>query len=233
MSRPEPIRGVLVDLDGTLLDTAPDLAAAANAMLARLGRAPRTLDEVKTYVGKGIARLVERCITGDLEKRVDNETLDRGLALFRAEYEKSNGTRSRLYPGAVEGLKAMTQRGLKLACVTNKAERFTRPLLASNGLAKYFTTVVTGDMVELGKPHPACYLLACDRLGLSTSQAVVIGDSANDALAARAAGIRVVCVSYGYNEGRPVESIDCDRIIDSLSAFDDSDVPFRGPAKRA
>jgi phosphoglycolate phosphatase len=221
---------VLIDLDGTLLDTAADLAAAANAMLAKLGREPRTLDQVKTFVGKGIARLVERCLTGDLERRIDDPTLDRALDIFRVEYGKSNGTLSSLYPGAVEGLEAMAKRGLKLACVTNKAARFTTPLLERHGLAKYFETIITGDMVQLGKPHPECYFLACDRLGLAPSEAVVIGDSDNDARAARAAGIRVLCVSYGYNEGRPAQSIDCDGIIDSLSAFNDTNVALGGAA---
>ena len=208
------VKAILIDLDGTLLDTAPDLAAAANVMLARLGRPPRTLEEVKTFVGKGIARLVERCLTGDLHQRLDPAELQPALEIFRQEYEKDSGMHSTVYPGVVQGLAAM--KGLRLACVTNKASRFTGPLLERKGLAKYFEVVICGDMVERGKPDPACYRLACERLGVKPSEALVIGDSENDALAARAAGIRVFCVKYGYNEGRPVESLDCDGLLDTL-----------------
>jgi phosphoglycolate phosphatase len=200
------VRAVLVDLDGTLLDTAPDLAAAANAMLAELGRPPRALEEVKTFIGKGIARLVERCLSGEVNEKA--------LEIFMRHYEKDSGLHSSIYPGVVEGLTSLKR--FRLACVTNKAERFTQPLLERKGLAKYFDAVICGDMVAKGKPDPACYRLACERLGVKPSEAVVIGDSENDALAARAAGIRVYCVPYGYNEGRPVESIDCDGILDSL-----------------
>lgn len=209
------VKAILIDLDGTLLDTAPDLAAAANAMLAKLGRAPRTLDEVKTFVGKGIARLVERCLTGDLDRRMDAETLARALEIFRVEYETASGLHSSVYPGVLEGLEAMQP--LQLACVTNKAARFTGPLLERKGLAKYFAAVICGDMVEKGKPDPACYRLACERLGVAPAEALVIGDSENDALAARAAGIRVWCVPYGYNEGRPVATLDCDRTVSDLA----------------
>jgi phosphoglycolate phosphatase len=217
--RSDPIiKAVLIDLDGTLLDTAGDLAAAANAMLAALGRPPRTLEEVKTYVGKGIARLVERCLTGDLDAKADAALLERALALFRSAYEQTSGRASALYPGVVEGLEAMAASGLRIACVTNKAARFTTPLLERAGLAPRFAAVVCGDMVERGKPDPMCYLVACERLGVRPEEALVVGDSENDALAARAAGMRVLCVPYGYNEGRPVESLDCDAIVPDLRA---------------
>jgi phosphoglycolate phosphatase len=222
------VKAILVDLDGTLLDTAPDLAAAANAMLARLGRAPRTLEEVQTFVGKGIARLVERCLTGDLHKNADAAELSRALEIFREEYEKDSGLHSAIYPGVVAGLEAMKERGLKLACVTNKAARFTGPLLERKGLAKYFEVVVCGDMVERGKPDPACYRLACERLGLQACEVIVIGDSENDVLAARAAGMKVWCVPYGYNEGRPIASAGCDGVLGSL---DDAHVALGGAAK--
>jgi phosphoglycolate phosphatase len=215
------VKAILIDLDGTLLDTAPDLAVAANAMLAALGRAPRSLEEIKTFVGKGIARLVERCLTGDLHAK-SPEDISQALAIFRSEYEKSSGVHSTIYPGVIAGLEKM--RGLKLACVTNKAARFTAPLLERKGLAKYFQVVICGDMVERGKPDPACYLMACERLGVAPGEAVVIGDSQNDVLAARAAGIRVFCVPYGYNEGRPIQSAGCDGILTTLH---DADIAFR------
>ena len=221
------VRAILIDLDGTLLDTAPDLAAAANAMLADLGRPPRTLEEVKTYVGKGIARLVERCLTGDLHKKADPKELEHALEIFKPHYERDSGLHSSIYPGVVDGLHKLKK--FRLACVTNKAERFTKPLLERKGLAKYFDAVICGDMVPKGKPDPACSLLACERLGVKPAEAVVIGDSENDALAARAAGIRVLCVSYGYNEGRPAQSLDCDALLDSL---DDAHVALGRVAER-
>jgi phosphoglycolate phosphatase len=216
------VKAILIDLDGTLLDTAPDLMAAANAMLAQIGRPPRTLDEIKRFIGKGIVRLVERCLAGNLND------LERALEIFKMHYEKDSGLHSTVYPGVIEGLEKM--RGLKLACVTNKAARFTVPLLERKGLAKYFEVVICGDMVERGKPDPACYLMACERLGVAPHEAVVIGDSENDVLAARAAGIRVFCVPYGYNEGRPIESAACDGMLPTL---DDADIALGRVAKRA
>lgn len=222
------VKAILIDLDGTLLDTAPDLMAAANATLAAIGRPPRTLEEIKTFVGKGIARLVERCLTGDLHQRADENELRRAVEIFKARYENDSGIHASVYPGVIEGLERM--RGLKLACVTNKAARFTGPLLERKGLAKYFEAVICGDMVERGKPDPACYLLACERLGVAPGEALVIGDSENDVLAARAAGIRVLCVPYGYNEGRPIESAGCDGMLGTL---DDAHIALGRLAKRA
>ena len=213
------IRAVLIDLDGTLVDTAGDLAEAANRMLAALGRPPCTVAQVQTFVGKGIARLVERCLAGSLEARVDPRLLGRALELFGTAYEASSGEHSRVYPGVREGLAALEAQGLALACVTNKAARFTGPLLERMGLAAHFRTVVCGDMVARGKPDPACYRLACERLDVAAGEALVVGDSENDALAARAAGLRVVCVPYGYNEGRPVQSLECDAIVADLAAL--------------
>lgn len=213
------IRGVLIDLDGTLLDTAGDLAAAANRMLATLRLPPRSRAEVSTYVGKGIARLVERCLTGDLERRADPELLARAIELFSRAYDEESGLHSSVYPGVVEGLDALAGMGLRLACVTNKAQRFTLPLLERMGLARRFEAVVCGDMVARGKPDPLAYLHACERLALQPQEAMVVGDSENDVIAARAAGIDVVCVAYGYTEGKPVESLGADAVITDLLAL--------------
>jgi phosphoglycolate phosphatase len=215
---PRKIRAVLIDLDGTLLDTAGDLAAAANRMLAALGRAPRTLEEVKTYVGKGIGRLVERCLTGELDGKADPQLLRQALALFEPAYDEESGRHGAAYPGVLQGLEMMTANRLLLGCVTNKPERFTRPLLERAGLARRFDVIVSGDTVARKKPDPAAFLFACEKLGVSPEKALVVGDSENDVLAARAAGIRVVCVPYGYNEGRPVESLDPDAIVADLVA---------------
>jgi len=216
---PGSVSAALIDLDGTLLDTAPDLAAAANRMLAALGRPPRPVAEVAGYVGKGIRRLVERCLTGELDKRADPALLERALEHFALAYDEESGRHCRIYPGVMEGLSELSSRGLLLACVTNKAERFTLPLLERAGLSRLFQVVVSGDMVTRGKPDPACYLLACERLGVAPRAALVIGDSENDVLAARAAGIRVICVSYGYREGKSVAALGADAIVADLRAL--------------
>jgi phosphoglycolate phosphatase len=207
---------VLFDLDGTLLDTAGDLAAAANRMLAALRLPPRTPQEVSTYIGKGIVRLVERCLTGELERRADPALLERAVELFSRAYDEESGRHTRVFPGVAQALDALAADGLLLACVTNKAQRFTLPLLERMGLASRFAAVVCGDAVARGKPDPLPYLYACQRLGLQPKEAIVVGDSENDVIAARAAGIPVVCVAYGYTEGKPVESLGADAVIPDL-----------------
>jgi phosphoglycolate phosphatase len=216
--RPMKIRAALIDLDGTLLDTAGDLAAAANRMLAALGRAPRTTRDVETYVGKGIARLVERSLTGELEKKADPELLEKALALFSAAYQEESGRHSRIYAGVTEGLAALVDNHLLIACATNKASRFAGPLLEAFSLKEKFKAIVCGDEVERGKPHPDCYLRAAELLGVSPAESIVIGDSANDVAAARAAGMRVLCVPYGYREGKAVESLRADAVVADLAA---------------
>jgi phosphoglycolate phosphatase len=207
------IRAVLLDLDGTLLDTAPDLAAAANAMLADLGLAALPESTVRDFVGKGIDHLVRRCLEAAGAAQALEGTA-RGR--FAAHYGRVNGRASRVFPGVREGLVRMRTAGLRLACVTNKAERFTLPLLARTGLAGLLDTVVTSDQVGARKPRPEPFEEACRRLGVPARDAVVIGDSENDALAGRAAGCRVYLVPYGYREGREVQSIESDGIVATL-----------------
>jgi phosphoglycolate phosphatase len=210
------IRAALVDLDGTLLDTAPDLAAAANATLAELGIAQLPSGQVREFIGKGLAVLVHRCLRAALGGEPDTPLYEAAQACFAVHYERLNGSSSAAYPGVEEGLSAMRAQGIRLACVTNKASRYTDPLLASSGLARYFDQVVTSDRAGRRKPDPEPFLLACRELGVSASEAAVIGDSANDAEAGRAAGCRVLLVPYGYREGHDVRSIDCDGIVASL-----------------
>jgi phosphoglycolate phosphatase len=187
-------------------------------MLAEIGLPPRSTLQVSTYVGKGIVRLVERCLTGDLHAKAEPELLKRAMSVFAPAYEAQSGRDSRIYPGVVEGLDEMADAGLRLACVTNKAARFTAPLLERMGLRSKFKVVVCGDEVARGKPDPLCYLRACELLNVQPSEATIIGDSENDVLAARAAGIHVLCVSYGYREGRSVESLGADAVVPDLLA---------------
>ncbi|HRP25118.1 MAG TPA: phosphoglycolate phosphatase [Thauera sp.] len=212
-------RAVLFDLDGTLLDTIADLADAANLMLSELGRPARSQDEIHSFVGKGIPNLVRRCMT---EGTAATEAeIDAAVAVFRRHYAVVNGVSSRPYPGVTELLAALRARELPLAVVTNKAEAFTLPLLERMDIAHYFDTVVSGDTLAVKKPDPAVVLLACERLGVAPGEALMIGDSANDALAAQGAGMPVLLVTYGYSEGVPVDTIECDGLLsNALQALD-------------
>ncbi len=217
MSESFDVDAVLIDLDGTLLDTVADLAAATNAMLADLGRAPLALATVTAYVGKGAAVLVHRALGGGLDARVDDARFEPAMAAFLRHYERENGLRATPYEGAMEGLETMRAKGLKLACVTNKPQRFAEPLLERCGMARYFEAVVGGDALERRKPDPLPMRHAAARLGAEPARCLAIGDSVNDALAARAAGMPVLAVPYGYNEGRDVRELDVDGIVASLA----------------
>lgn len=207
------VDAVLFDLDGTLLDTVNDLGEAANRMLADMVRPQRSIEEVHSYVGKGIPNLVRRCMTDGCE--ATEAEIDAAIARFKIHYAEVNGSRSRVYPGVVDALQALADKGLRLACVTNKAEAFTLPLIERMGIASYFSAVVSGDTLAVKKPDPAVLHHACALLGTTSDRALMIGDSANDADAARGAGMPVLLVTYGYSEGVPVDTIECDGLISS------------------
>lgn len=211
------VEGVLLDLDGTLLDTGPDFTVAVNAMRARFGLGPIASSRVTTFVGKGAARLVHRAMCDDLDGELPGPLADEALAVFLAEYARVNGRHARLYDGVLDGLQALHAAGLPLACVTNKPQAFSEALLERFDLARYFATVVGGDAVPRRKPDPAPMLEAARRLARLPEALAVVGDSINDALAARAAGMRVWLVGYGYNEGRPLDPADCDGIVASVA----------------
>jgi phosphoglycolate phosphatase len=198
---------VLIDLDGTLMDTAPDLAAAANAMRAEFGLQALPIERIAAFVGKGADVLVHRALTDDLAGRTTEEDFAAGKRAFYAHYHRENGRQAVVFERVPQALARLRAAGLRLACVTNKPREFTLPLLERVGLAPDFAAVVAGDDVPEKKPHPALLLAACDRLGVMPSQALMIGDSVNDALAARAAGCLVVLVETGYNEGETVTSL--------------------------
>lgn len=210
------IDAVMIDLDGTLLDTARDLAAAANMMLRELGRAELPLETVRSYIGKGIQKLVKRSLTGSLDDEPDIELFNRAMPIYERDYAKTLCVNTQPYPGVIEGLNALRKAGFRLACITNKAEAFTLPLLRGTELLDYFDIVLSGDSLPEKKPHPLPLLHACKYFGILPHEMLLIGDSLNDAEAARAAGCHVFCVPYGYNEGRDVHELDCDAIVPSI-----------------
>ena len=205
------LQSVTLDLDGTLLDTVPDLGAAANAMLAELGLPQRSEEEVRNFVGRGIPTLVSRCLPED-----HRDSDGRALASFRRHYARFNGKAAQPYPGVIAGLQAFRRKGLKLAVITNKAAAFTEPLLVATGLMPFFEFALSGDSLAEKKPHPLPLLHACRLLGSAAAANLHIGDSHNDTACARAAGCPVLCVPYGYNEGESVHKLDCDAIVASL-----------------
>lgn len=211
------IRAVLLDLDGTLLDTAPDLATSANAMLAALGRPPLPEAQVIDFIGQGVATLVRRVLaaTGGESAQA---TYAHALELFESAYLAHVADRSRPYPGVVSGLERLRAAGIPLGCITNKASRFTLPLLARTGLRPFFGAVVSGDEVARKKPEPDALIAAARTLGVEPAQAWVIGDSANDVKAARAAGCPVAVVPYGYREGLALEALEADAVVESVEA---------------
>ncbi len=208
------IFSVLFDLDGTLLDTIPDLASACNSMRVDLGLPELPVETIATFVGKGSENLVKRALT-DLPNPPENQS--QALESFYYHYHLCNGRHSRLYPGVLEGLDDFQSQGVRLAVVTNKPEQFARPLLEKTGLAHYFELIVGGDTCPRKKPDPMPFLHACEQMQIDPAQTLVVGDSVNDAQAARAAGIPVLLVPYGYNEGLDVQSLDSDGIVASIA----------------
>ena len=220
MHFPIPIRAVVIDLDGTLLNTAPDLADAAQRMMAELGRPCPAPETIATYIGNGVSRLVKRVLTGDMEAEPDAALFERALASYHRYYGEHVADQSRPFPGVVEGLKAFKARGLHVACITNKVAQFTHPLLKATGLFDYFELILSGDTLPKRKPDPLPLLHACEVFKVRPVELLLIGDSLNDTQAARAAGCPVFCVPYGYNRGRPVAELDLDAVVQSLEDAD-------------
>lgn len=213
-----PFHAAIVDLDGTLVDTLGDFVAALNPMLGELGLPPVTAPVIATLVGKGSEHLIHAVLRHVRDGReADAALFDDAWGLYQHHYRAINGRHATVYPGAAEGLAALRARGLRLACLTNKPTAFARPLLAGKGLDGYFDVVFGGDAFERKKPDPLPLIKTCEALGSTPSRTLMIGDSSNDARAARAAGCAVVLVSYGYNHGEPVRGVDADGFVDSLA----------------
>ena len=209
-------RAALIDLDGTLVDSVPDIATAVNAMRCELNRSPLAVEQVASYIGKGADVLVHRALTETLDESAPAALFERGRESFYRHYRTVNGDSSRVFDGVQPALQDLRRKGISLACVTNKPRDFTLQLLERVRLTDAFAAVVSGDDTERKKPDAQPMLFACDALGVTAADAIVIGDSENDVLSARAAGCRVIVVQTGYNEGRSVCELQADAIVPSL-----------------
>lgn len=214
---PLAVKMIVIDLDGTLVHTAPDIADSANLMLADLGREPHDLAKIAEWIGNGVSRLVKRALTGEMWAEPEPALYERAMARFRHHYGERVAAKSRPFPGVIDGIEALGRMGFRLVCITNKADAFTRPLLEALGLSRYFELVLSGDSLPKKKPDPLPLLHACKHFGIQPEQGLLAGDSGNDVKAARAAGMHVVCVSYGYNHGQDVRELNPDAVIDSLT----------------
>lgn len=208
------IRMIAFDLDGTLVDSVPDLTWALTEMSRALGRAAPELAQVREWVGDGVQRLVKRTLTGSLDGEPETGLFEQGFRLFRDAYRRHLAVATRVYPGVRETLEQLRERGLCLACITNKAAEFTEPLLEAFGLRARFDIVISGDTLPERKPSPLPLLHAARHCRVAPELACMVGDSSHDMLAARAAGFHAVGVRYGYGDTRLVPAPTA--VLDSL-----------------
>ncbi len=209
-------RLVMFDLDGTLMDSVPDLAAAVDKMLMLLGREPAGIERVRDWVGNGSRVLVRRALAGQLDHDgVADELADEALALFMQAYAGGHELTA-VYPGVRDCLDWLRERRVKLAIITNKPAQFIEPLLEEKGLAGYFDWLVGGDTLPQQKPDPAALFWVMDKAGVAPSESLFIGDSRNDVRAAKAATVRCVALTYGYNHGEPIADEQPALVLDDL-----------------
>jgi len=207
---------ILIDVDGTLVDSVPDLAWCVDTMMTELGRAPHGETLVRDWVGNGVERLVRRALIGKLNGEPEDADFERAYPLFLELYADNTSKRSCLYPGVREGLDQLKSMNFRLGCVTNKAAQFTEPLLKDLGLYDDFSIVISGDTLTRKKPDPAPLLHAAEFFDCDPANALMIGDSVSDVAAARAAGFKIICMSYGYNHGVDIREAAPDAVVDSF-----------------
>lgn len=213
------IRAIAIDLDGTLLDTIPDLCGAVNRVLADLDFAPLQLDLVKTFVGKGLGEHMRKSLRAAMGREPDDAEKSHAMALYRAHYAAHIADQTTIYPGVVEGLDAFKSRGLPMSIVTNKWTTNTETLLAHFKLSTYFDHIVCGDTLTSNKPDPGMMFYSAGRFGVHPNEMLVIGDSGNDSRAAQAAGSPVVLMNYGYSEGENVADLRTNAIVSTFTAI--------------
>jgi len=220
LRRPIKPRMVLIDVDGTLVDSVPDLAYCVDEMMTRLGRPPHGEAAVRNWVGNGVERLVRRALIGQLDGEPEEADFERAYPIFLDLYADNTSKRSVLYPGVREGIDYLRANGYPLGCVTNKVAQFTLPLLKDLGVFDAFSLVVSGDSLPEKKPHPMPLLHAAKHFGVEPRDALMIGDSVSDVNAARAAGFGIICMSYGYNHGQDIREANPDAVIDSMAELE-------------
>ena len=217
----------IIDLDGTLVDTLSDFVAAINLMLLDVGYTAVDRAVVELRVGKGSENLVGSVLNHALEQSNRAQaapekivSIEYALALYQQHYRAINGQHAEVYPGVMAGLEALQASGVKMACLTNKPVAFARELLKLKGLDGHFSHVFGGDSFEEKKPHPLPVIKTCNALGTLPAQTLMVGDSSNDAQAARSAGCPVVLVTYGYNHGEPAANAGADATVSSLTELE-------------
>ena len=219
----QPFRAAIVDLDGTMVDTLGDFEVALNRTLDDLDLPGVTRALVERTVGKGSEHLIRTVLAQQLALmptcagRSLDALYEPAWQRYQHHYRQINGAHSAVYPDVTEGLQALRDLGLQLACLTNKPLAFARDLLAAKGLAGHFSHVFGGDSFERKKPDPLPLLKTCEALGMAPAETLMVGDSSNDAQAGHAAGCGVVLVTYGYNHGQPIRQTPALAWVDALS----------------
>ncbi len=208
---------IMIDVDGTLVDSVPDLAYCVDEMMVELGMEKRGEDKVRHWVGNGVSKLVERAITDKLEGQLEKELFNKAYPIFLNYYAENTAKRTCLYEGVREGLDYLSLQGYHLGCVTNKASQFTHPLLKELGIIDYFKIVISGDTLAKKKPDPMPLLYGAEYFGVKPKGCLMIGDSVSDVKASRSAGFDIICMSYGYNHGNNIADEKPDLVIDSMT----------------
>jgi phosphoglycolate phosphatase len=217
LTKPELI---LIDVDGTLVDSVPDLAYCIDEMMKQLDMPVRGIDAVREWVGNGVETLTKRALVNALSGEPDAGLFAKAMPIFNALYAVNNSQRSNLYPGVLESLEAFkADPDYRVGCVTNKAARFTIPILEDLGIKDFFEIIICGDTLEKKKPDPLPLLHVAEKLGIKPENALMLGDSMSDVKAARAAGFKIVCMSYGYNHGEDIRDYNPDAVIDTMTEF--------------
>ncbi len=208
---------IMIDVDGTLVDSVPDLSWCLDETLKQVGLPPRGEAAARKWVGNGVIRIVQRGIANDIDAPHDEEIFEKAMPIFREIYAENTSKRSNLYPGVEEGLEYLKSTGIKIGCITNKDEQFTHPILKDLGIWDYFEIVISGDTLEKKKPDPLPLLHGAKELGANPENSMMLGDSMSDVKAARAAGFDIICMSYGYNHGIDIRDSEPDAVIDSMA----------------
>ncbi len=214
---PGKFKMAAIDLDGTLIDSAPDIAYALDRMLEAAGKQPQGIDTVHKFIGNGLARLVKRTLTGKMWSEPPEPVFKSAFEQFMQLYAEHNGLHSSVYPGVFDALQQLQTLGMHLCCITNKDRQFAEPLLEHFGLNEYFELLICGDDLPAKKPDPLPLHQALQHWQLQPGECLMIGDSITDIKTARAAGTRVAAVNYGYNHGEDIQLANPDWVIDSIA----------------